>query len=146
MKTFARIFLALPLLLLLTACASNSEVFKHYADESSVEGGPVMKIVSDVEIWKHGKPDKAYKVIGVAEDTRKSGLIFMAGIDTDIAKKVKEKGGDGAFRVAYGLVPAGRTPATLVMSSVNGTPYSYTNPSAVTYARSSKYEIFKYKD
>ena len=133
-------------LFMLSACSSNSEVFKHYGPETSIESGPVMKVSDGVELWKHGKPDRDYKVIGIAEDIRKSGLIYIAGIDGSIAKQVKDAGGDGAFRVEYGLVPSGKTRPTLVMSSAGGTPYSYVNPSVTKYARSSKYEIFKYKD
>jgi len=142
-----KIFLVLALSLLLTACGANSEFTKHYGPESSIEGGPVMEMVDDVEIWTHGKPQKDHVVIGEVEDVRKSGLIYMVGIDGDIASSVKQKGGDGAYRTAYGLVPSGMTNPSITMGATSGgTPYSYANPSVVKYARSSKYKIFKYKD
>ena len=131
--------------LLLVGC-SNTELFKHYGPETMVEGGPVMKVVGDLEIWEHGKPDKAYSVIGEIQDTRKSGLIYLATLDGDVAKQVVEKSGDGAFRVGYGLVPSGKRNPQLVISSAGGTPYSYVTPSTTTYARSSKYKVFKYKN
>jgi len=144
MGVFARILLVVPLSLLLVGCGLNSEYPKNlYGPETSIEGGPIMEMVNDVEIWKHGKPEKDYEVIGKAEDKRSSKL---DKIDSDIADKVKEKSGDGAYRVAYGLVQDKRTRPSLVINSVGGTPYSYYNPSLIIFAVSSKYEIFKYKD
>lgn len=69
--------------------------FTTYRGAGLVQGkGGTVRTVEGVDFWENGDPDRKYKVIGVIEDSRGDGLISRWGKDSDIARKVRESGGD----------------------------------------------------
>lgn len=91
------------LLAIATLCASCSNTkYSAYQGQKVIEGkGGTLRTVDGVDFWENGEPDRKYKVVGVIDDSRKgsgvAGLISGALKDGDIAKAVKEHGGDGVI-------------------------------------------------
>ena len=83
----------------LTACASTN--YQPYeARNAVVEGqGGSKTVVDGVELWENGDPPRTFKIIGIIDDSRPGGLIPMARLRSDIARKAKEAGGDAAIKI-----------------------------------------------
>ena len=59
----------------------------------SVEGGAV-KRVAGIDFWESGTPDRAYVIVGLIQDTRPSGPLFMMHRSPQLAALAREKGAD----------------------------------------------------
>ena len=57
-------------------------------------------VYQGVEFWRNGTPLAKFAVMGVLSDSRPRGLIAGLAFKQDIAKLVKEKGGDGVIIVS----------------------------------------------
>ena len=90
--------IALPfLIILLTGCVSTQ--YSSWEGDGIREGsGGVREEYNGVAFWTSGEPNRPYRIIGVIEDERSSGLIQQAIYRDNIATKVKEVGGDGVIR------------------------------------------------
>jgi len=62
------------------------------------EGG-TRHLVSGVEVWTSGAPDRPFEVIGWLEDERRTGLLSRATFESDVATAAKGAGGDGVILV-----------------------------------------------
>lgn len=120
------------------------ETFRNQDGESKY-GEAKYEVANGVPIWTFGEPDRAYVVIDEYIDTRGSALINYVGIYSDVAAKVKEAGGDAAFRYSQMFKAAGPTVTTTTMHIGKG--YSYPTTSTSTPKnRVSRYKIIKFKD
>jgi hypothetical protein len=59
----------------------------------SVEGGAV-KRVAGIDFWESGTPNRAYVIVGLIQDTRPSGRLFMMHRSPQVAALAREKGAD----------------------------------------------------
>jgi hypothetical protein len=60
------------------------------------EGG-TRHLVSGVEVWTSGAPDRPFEVIGWLEDERRTGLLSRTTFESDVATAAKGVGGDGVI-------------------------------------------------
>jgi hypothetical protein len=87
-------------LLAVTGCATTE--FKPFeAKVNNYEGkGGTKTIVEGMELWDNGDPPRTYKILGIIEDRRGSGIIPMASLHSDIVQKAREVGGDAVIHVS----------------------------------------------
>jgi hypothetical protein len=142
MKRFALLIA----LLTLAGCASTSFESYEGRDTTRMGQGGTRKTVDGIDLWNNGDPPRLYKVIGYIDDSRMSGPLHIAMRDGEIAKKVREAGGDAAIFISSQSQLAG------IVSSGSTSGYSFGNQ-ASTYgagfsspaSRSvSKYVVIKY--
>jgi hypothetical protein len=141
-------YLLLLATLLLTACANTQ--FQHYEGRNNAyvgQGGS--KVVKDgMEIWDNGDPPRKFKLIGVIDDERSSGIIPMSKLNGDMVKKAREAGGDALIKIhSESQITGYMTGAGHQLSSYgnNTTGYSAGYASA-SRKHISKYAVIKYLD
>lgn len=94
-----------------------------------------------VEFWRNGTPPAKFAVMGVLSDSRPRSLIAGLAFKQDIAKLVKEKGGDGVIIVS----PQRRI--TGDANPPNGTVIQAADPAgAVPRPTRSVMMVFRYTD
>lgn len=98
MKTQNICFLSL--ILLATSCA-NIKYSEYRGHEPVVGKGGSVRTVLGIDFWTDGDPNRRYQVIGSMEYQRKEGM-FGGDTDKDLAKAVKEQGGDALIWVQAG--------------------------------------------
>jgi hypothetical protein len=83
--------------LLLAGCASTE--FQAFEGKASIfEGlGGTKTVIGGVEFWENGEPPRKFKLLGIISDERPAGLIPMASLKKDIAKKAKEQKADAVI-------------------------------------------------
>jgi hypothetical protein len=81
---------------LLVACSSTT--FTEYRGQGVRQGkGGTVRTAHGIEFWENGEPDRKYRIVGVIDDSRGSGLISQVKRDGAIAKTAREKGGDAVI-------------------------------------------------
>lgn len=154
-----RLFSSLAFVVLLFAgCAST--------DYSTFEGskvyhgaGGAKKVVNGIEIWTDGEPPRDFRIIGIITDNRATGLAQNMTYFYDIARKVKNVGGDAAIIMSSRVDVVG---TTYTQPYVNGTTrqttygsdgkasgyttgFTYSAPQAVVQReKSSKIAVIRY--
>jgi hypothetical protein len=147
MKTNRAFALLMAFSLSLTAGCANTE-YKSFEGKANVfEGTGGTKVVVDgMEVWDNGEPSRKFKVLGIIEDERPSGIIPMAQLRNDMVKKAQEVGGDAVVQLGSQSQIAG------FYSSGTATAYSHGN-SATAYGSSitmpvrrntAKFAVIKY--
>jgi hypothetical protein len=123
-------------LLAVTGCATTE--FKPFeAKVNSYEGkGGTKTIVEGMELWDNGDPPRTYKVLGIIEDRRGSGLIPMASLQSDIVQKAKEVGGDAVIQLSS------QSQITGMYTTGSASAYRYGN-SSTAYGSSTSVPIGK---
>jgi hypothetical protein len=129
--------------IILSGCSST--YYAEYKGKDAVRkaGDGVSEISNGVEIWSAEGPPVRYKVIGVMTDTRNGGLIPLAMLNSAVASKVKEVGGDAAIQMNQSKKTRYRNYTQFAVAG--NTPYSYNGVSSVTKV-TSDYMIIKYLD
>lgn len=135
------------LILLLTFSLAGCKHLRNYNLDSyqTENGDSKVSVVDDVEIWIFGSPDEPYEVIGEFSDQRNPSPLLFSQIKSDVAKSVKEQGGDAAIRLSQSLLPVGPTRKTTTIHIRSGYSYPTTSYSTPTN-RFSKYQIIRFKD
>ena len=88
-----------------SACMTvPSPTFTEYRGENVLPAGSgSVYAVEGIEIWQHGSPNRKCRILGVLEDSRTDTknlrTMLQPTRDRQIAKIVKEKGGDAAVLV-----------------------------------------------
>lgn len=131
--------------LLFSGCLATT-TFKTYDDGGAryLGNGGAREVVDGVEIWSDGSPPRAYRVIGLIEDTRRNAAIPMASFKKDLAEAIRANGGSAGVILTKGVQQLGTyTPPTTTntrmvgtatplgatgLYSVNGTATSTTGP------------------
>jgi len=86
-------------LFLLTSCASVN--FTQYRSSEILQGkGGSIRVIDGVDFWENGEPDQKYKIIGVIDYKGNDAPISNLSMNTKIAKKAKENGGNGVILVS----------------------------------------------
>jgi len=86
-------------LFLLTSCASVN--FTPYRSSEILQGkGGSIRAIEGIDFWENGEPDQKYKIIGVIDYKANDAPIQNLSMNTKIAKKAKEKGGNGVIFVS----------------------------------------------
>src|SRR5437870_12522601 len=102
-----RLFLILVMALFCAGCASTD--FQAWEGRNSViEGhGGTRKVVDGVDIWTTGDPPRRFRILGILDDERPGGIIPMAELKHDVAKKARERGGDALIVISSSSQLAG---------------------------------------
>jgi hypothetical protein len=89
-------------ILLLVGCASTE--FQAFDGKTSVfEGqGGTKSVIDGLEFWENGEPPRKFKLLGIISDERPAGVIPMASLKKDIAKKAKEQKADAVILLSSG--------------------------------------------
>lgn len=160
MKQLSAICLAAALSLL-AGCATTE--YKSFESKNNLfEGTGGTKIVVDgMDIWDNGEPPRTFKVLGIIDDERPGGIIPMASLRGDMAKKAREAGGDAVIQLSSesrisgyyssgtatarttGNVTAGYGPTATYKSSTTAYGTSTTVPMKKNAA---KFAVIKYLD
>ena len=130
----------------LAGCASTNYQAFEGRDTTRVGQGGTKKTIDGVDLWDNGDPPRLYQVLGFIDDERGGDGISRHMRDGDIAKKVKEAGGDAA------IIMSSQSQFTGMVSSGTANAYSYGNQasafgtgfSAPTSRTLSKYVVVKY--
>jgi hypothetical protein len=87
------------------------------------------KVVDGVDIWTDGAPPRKFVVIGVIKDQRPPGPGPMAQYYHDVAKQVRQHGGDAAIEMnsRSEQIGAVATTTTNTASTGNFSGYGYGN-------------------
>lgn len=147
MSRQARIWLGVLVSLVLAGCQTTE--FKQYEGASVQQGsGGTKTVVDGVDIWDNGTPPRRYKVLGIVEDERSGGSLFMASQRSDIAKKARAAGGDAAILISndsqiQGYV--GNMSANTYGYRGSSSTYGSMNATAAT-RNFSKFAVIKYLD
>ena len=114
---------------------------------SVIEGrGGTKKVVDGVDVWTNGDPPRKFRLLGIIDDERPGGIIPMAEMKHDIAKKAGEHGGDAVIIISSSSQLAGYYTAANVSTQVYGaSATSYGSSTTIPLTRhTSKYAVIKY--
>lgn len=93
----------LPLAALAMAGCASTEYQTYEGRTSIFEGqGGTKTVVDGIEFWENGEPPRRFQLLGIVTDERPSGLIPMARLKGDIAKKAKEQKADAVILLSSG--------------------------------------------
>jgi hypothetical protein len=116
---------------------------------SAIEGhGGTRKVVDGVDVWTNGDPPRKFRLLGIIDDQRPGGIIPMAEMKHDIAKKAREHGGDAVIIISSSSQLAGYyTAANLNTQFYGNSATSYGSSTTIPLTRhTSKYAVIKYVD
>jgi len=143
-----RLFLLFAATLFCTACASTD--FQAWEGRNNViEGsGGTKKVVDGVDVWTNGDPPRRFRILGIIDDERPGGIIPMAELKHDIAKKAREHGADAAIMISSSSQLQGYYSAATVNTQVyGGSATSFGSGTTVPITRrASKFVVIKYVD
>ena len=143
----SKFLLPVLLALLLSACATE---FKSYESKNNAfEGAGGTKVVVDgMDVWDNGEPPRKFKILGIIEDERPGGPIYMAQLRGDIVKKARQAGGDAVIQLGSqsqinGYYSAGTATATGTGNSATATG---TTATFAVRRNTSKFLVVKFLD
>lgn len=134
----------------LSACVTTA--YKPYEGASAVTGaGGARTTVAGIDLWEDGTPPRKYLVVGIIDDKRNRGFIDASSFHEDIAKKVKEAGGDAAIILGRseslrGFVNTGNTYGTVTKANAKSANVQATTTgvSIPAYDVNAKIQVIKY--
>lgn len=92
------LLLIYPLTLLLLAGCNTTSYQSFEGDGKAIRGqGGTKEVISGVDVWNFGTPPFDYVIIGVIDDERPGGRLYMKSLYADAAAKAKEVGADGVI-------------------------------------------------
>lgn len=62
--------------------------------------GGTRKIIDGIDVWTYGDPPRHFQILGIIQDERPSGLIPIARLKHDIARKARQRDGDAVILVS----------------------------------------------
>ena len=150
------------LVLMLGAVPVLAGDFVAYEGKDSLKEGTggEKKTVDGIDFWSNGTPPRKFKVMGYINDTRlKTGLIGkfrMSGLESSIAKQVKQVAGDAVILVdasaeTNGYVGQSNTSAQATATGNGNTVTAYGSSSTTAVATAvqhehTRYAVIKYVD
>jgi hypothetical protein len=131
---------------LLSGCASTD--YKVYEGRNTVfegEGG-TRTTINGIDFWENGEPPRKFKLMGIIEDERPGGIIPMARLKGDIAKKAKEQGADAVIILGRGSKVRGYVTNASATTTLSGnSAYSSGTAMSVPVLRNSaSFAVIKY--
>src|SRR5437870_5395865 len=143
-----RIAFCVPLTFLCAGCTTTD--FQSWEGRNSVVvgHGGTRKVVDGMDVWTFGDPPRRFKVLGIIQDERPGGRLYVAQLKHDIVQKARENGGNAVIFVSSESQLAG------YYTAGSASAYSYGNSatafgSATTVPitrRSSTYVVIRYLD
>jgi hypothetical protein len=138
--------LACAILLFLSGCASTD--YKTFEGRNQVfEGdGGTRVTIEGIDFWENGEPPRKFVLMGIIDDERPGGIIPMARLKKDIAKKAKAQGADAVILLGSGSKIRGyvtNASATTTFSG-NSAYSSGTGVSAPILRNSASFAVIKY--
>ena len=143
-----RLLLAFLICTLLFGGCATTKYQEFVGSEVHKGTGGTRRIVDGIEIWENGTPPRKYKIVGVIDDKRGTGLISRLSKDKSIAATAKKYGGDAILFMEEKSERRG------FFHNMNSTTTHYTNTSETHgsgYSRTntkklSKWAVIKYVD
>ena len=142
------IFLLICVSFVIFGCATT-QYHQYFGKENVFEGrGGTKKIIEGIDFWDNGEPPRKFVLLGIIDDKRPGGIIPMSSLESDIAKKAKEAGGDAV------IVLANNSKITGYINTLNANTNFY-GSTANTYGSGmslparqnySKFAVIKYAD
>jgi hypothetical protein len=131
------IFIALFFLPILMMCSCNTSTkFSQWEGSTTLKGvGGAKEVVDGIDIWTTGSPPREYKIVGVINDERGTGRLYMARQLEDLAKEAKANGGDA-------IIMGGKD--TKYLGSINTGGTSVTSGTAQTFGNNTYYNSTSY--
>ena len=87
------LFLLVSVFTLFVGCSTTYQSFE--GNGQAIEGqGGTKEVIDDMDVWNYGTPPYKYTLIGVIDDKRPGGPLYMSSIYRDAVSKAKEAGGD----------------------------------------------------
>jgi hypothetical protein len=74
-------------------CSTTYQSFEGTGQVIEGQGG-TKEVIDNVDVWNYGTPPYKYTIIGVIDDKRPGGPLYMSSIYRDAVSKAKEAGGD----------------------------------------------------
>lgn len=141
-----RLSVILILIGILSGCGTTE--YKTFEGNNSVivgKGG-TKESINGIDFWDNGEPPRKFQIIGVIEDERSNGIITMAQMKSDIAKKAKDAGGDAVVLLGSSSEVVGMVTSMNAYGSHYGN-YSNASGFATSHIRknnNSKFAVVKY--
>lgn len=89
--------LILPLFVLVLASCSTTS-FQTFEGARPVVGtGGSRETIEGIDFWSNGSPPRKFQVVGIIDDDRHGGIIPMAGLKKDVARKARESGANAVI-------------------------------------------------
>ena len=135
-----RLGFVLAVALLSVGCTSTD--FQSWEGRNSVVvgHGGTRKVVDGMDVCTFGDPPRRFRVLGIIQDERPGGRLYIAELNHDVVQKAREQGGN----------------AVILVSSASQLRGYYTNGTASAYGfdattvpitrRSSTYVVIRYLD
>jgi hypothetical protein len=101
--------------LLCVGCTTDFQSWE--SADSVVEGrGGTKKVVDGMDVWTFGDPPRRFKVLGIIQNERPGGPLYVAQLTHDVVKKAREHGGNAVILVTsasqltgyYSMINVGR--------------------------------------
>jgi len=141
-------FLLLTALLMLAGCSTDFQPWE--GRNAVIEGnGGTRKVVDAVDIWTNGDPPRKFRILGIIEDERPGGFLYMAERKHDIARKAREHDGDAVIMISSSSQLQGYYSTTTVNTQIypGGSVLSFGSGTSVPITRrASKFLVIKYVD
>jgi len=148
MNTIQSFALSFVISLLCVGCASTD--FQAWEGRNSViEGhGGTRKVVDGMDVWTFGDPPRRFKVLGIIQDERPGGRLYVAQLNHDIVQKAHEHGGNAVILVSSASQLAGYyTAGSASTYSYGGYGTAFESATTVPITRrSSTYVVIRYLD
>src|SRR4051794_21265977 len=85
--------------LVFSGCSTDFEAWE--GQNSVIQGhGGTRKVVDGIDVWTYGDPPHKFRILGIIDDERPGGIIPMAQMKHDVAKAVRERGGDAIIMIS----------------------------------------------
>ena len=141
-------FFILALALIFCGCASTN--YKSFEGKETVfdGNGGTRSTIDGIDFWEYGDPPRKYKLMGIIEDERPGGIISMARLKGDIAKKAKELSADAVIMLGSGSKVRGYVTNASVSSTFNGNS-AYSSGGAISapvLRNNASFAVIKYID
>src|SRR5947208_8950645 len=135
-----RILFLLAITVLCVGCTSTD--FQSWEGRNSVvEGrGGTRKVVDGMDVWTFGDPPRRFQVLGVIQDERPGGRLYVAQLNHDVVQKARERGGNAVILVSS----ASQLRGYYTEGSANA--YGFDATTVPITRRSSTYIVIRYVD
>lgn len=132
---------------LISGCSTDFQAWEGRNKVIQGQGG-TRKVVDGIDVWTNGDPPRGFRIIGIIDDSRPGGIIPMANLKHDVAKAVRQHGGDAVIVLSSESQLQGYYTISNATTNVYGRSAT-TFGSSTTFPatrRFSKFMVIKYVD
>jgi hypothetical protein len=106
------------------------------------------KVVDGMDVWTYGDPPRRFQVLGIIQDERPGGRLYVAQLKHDVVQKAREQGGNALIFVSSQSQLAGYyTAGSASAYGYGGSATAFGSSTTVPITRrSSTYVVIRYLD